>query len=83
MVLMKKKKLLVSIYNYVKGMYMIFNGININGRQIWEITDNRHFWKTILPIVLDKGVNTTKISLVDEEKTVTQDKKVADFEPVF
>ena len=34
MVLMKKKKLLVSIYNYMKGMHMIFNGININGRQI-------------------------------------------------
>ena len=29
-----KKKLLVSINNYMKGMHMIFNGVNINGRLI-------------------------------------------------
>ena len=55
----------------MKGMYMIFNGISINGRQI------RLFWKRVQSLVSDKGVNTTKISLVDEGKTVTQDKKVA------
>ena len=36
MVLMKKK-LLVSISNYMKGMHVIFNGFNVSGRQIQEI----------------------------------------------
>ena len=36
MVLMKKK-LLVSINNYMKGMHVIMNGISVSGRQIWEI----------------------------------------------
>ena len=33
--------------------------------------------KTVQPLVSDKGVNATKISSVDEEKTVTHDKKAA------
>ena len=29
-----QNKFLVSINNYVQGMHMIFNGANVNGRQI-------------------------------------------------
>ena len=34
---MKKNKLLVSTNNYMQGMHMMFNDINVYGREIWEI----------------------------------------------
>ena len=34
---MKKNKLLVSINNYMQGLHVIFNDINIYGKEIREI----------------------------------------------
>ena len=34
---MKKNKLLVSINNFIEGMHVIFNDINVNGKAIWAI----------------------------------------------
>ena len=58
------------LYKREKQKY--FNHLDLN-----KITDNKHFWKTVKPLLSDKGVNTTKISLVDGGKTVTEDKEVA------
>ena len=41
-----------------------------------KITNNKLFWKTVKPLLSDKGVNTTKVSLVDGGKTVTENKEV-------
>ena len=62
--------------NFCRRLYKtekkkFFNNLDLN-----KITDNKLFWKTVKP-VSDKGVNTTKISLVDGGKTVTEDKEVA------
>ena len=41
-----------------------------------KITNNKLFWKIVKPLLSDKGVNTTKVSLVDGGKTVTENKEV-------
>ena len=49
-----------------------FNNLDLN-----QITDNKLFWKTVKPLLSDKGVNTTKKNSLDGEKTVTEDKEAA------
>ena len=34
---LNENKLLISINNYIQGMLIIFNGINVSGRQISKI----------------------------------------------
>ena len=34
---MKENKLLASINNYIQGMHMVFNNIDISGKEIWEV----------------------------------------------
>ena len=43
---------------------------------LYKTTDNRLFWKTVKPLLPDKGFNSTKMFLVAEGKTVTEDKEV-------
>ena len=42
-----------------------------------NVTDNRKFWKTVKPVLSNKFVNNEKITLVDNEKIITNDKEVA------
>ena len=35
------------------------------------------FWKTIKPLLLDKGINTARISWINDNKMITEDTKVA------
>ena len=63
--------------NFCSGLYKrekkkYFNNLDSN-----KITDNKLFWITVKPLLSGKGVNTTKIYLVDGGKTVTEDKEVA------
>ena len=57
---------------YKRERKKYFNNLDSN-----KITDNRLVWKTVKPLLKDKGSNTTNIYLVDEGKTVTEDKEVA------
>ena len=34
---MKENKLLASINNYIQVMHMVFNDIDISGKEIWEV----------------------------------------------
>ena len=44
---------------------------------IKNVTDNRLFWKTIKPLLSDKGGNRSKITLIDKEKVVSEDQEVS------
>ena len=45
---------------------------------ITNITDNRKFWKTMKPFFSDKGVNTCKITLIEDNKIISDDDRVAE-----
>ena len=40
---------------------------------------NKKFWKTVKPMLSNKFVSSEKITLVDNEKIITNDKEVNDF----
>ena len=42
-----------------------------------KITDNKKFWKTVKPPLLNKGPNSQKISLKEGDKLVTDDIEIA------
>ena len=42
-----------------------------------NVIDNRKFWKTVKPMLSNKFVNNEKITLVDNEKIITNDKEIA------
>ena len=41
------------------------------------ITDSKKFWKTIRPYFSDKGYNQTKITIVEKDAIITDEKKIA------
>ena len=43
-----------------------------------NITDNRKFWETMKPFFSDKGVNTGKITLNEDNKIISDDDRVAE-----
>ena len=40
-----------------------------------DITDNRKFWKTSRPYFKDKGYKETKITIVEKDFIITDEKK--------
>ena len=56
---------------YKRERKKYFNNLDLN-----KTTDNRLFWKTVKPLLPDKGFNSTKMFLVAEGKTLTEDKEV-------
>ena len=42
-----------------------------------SVTDNKIFWKTMKPLYSDKGSHKPKITLIDEEKIITEDQEVS------
>ena len=42
-----------------------------------DITDNKKFWETIRPYFRDKGYNQTKITIVEKDSIITDEKKIA------
>ena len=46
-----------------------FNNLDLN-----KITHNKVFWKTLKPLLSDKGINTTRIFLINDNKMIAKDK---------
>ena len=44
--------------------------------KIKDLTDNQKFWKTIRPYFSDKGYNQTKITIVEKDSIITDEKKL-------
>ena len=66
----KTKKFLQSFIQKGKIYYTKLN--------ITNITDNRKFWKTMKTFFSDKGVNTGKITLIGDNKIISDDDRVAE-----
>ena len=43
-----------------------------------DVADNKLFWKNVKPYFSDKGSNSTKITLVQKDKIITDEKQIAD-----
>ena len=56
---------------YKRERKKYFSNLDLN-----KTTDNRLFWKTVKPLLPDKGFNSTKMFLVAEGKTVMKIKKL-------
>ena len=44
-----------------------------------HIIDNRKFWKTVKPMLSNKFINSEKITLIDNEKIITNGKEIKSF----
>ena len=45
---------------------------------ISDITDNKKFWKTVKPVLSDKGLSNSKITLIENDTIISNDKEVAE-----
>ena len=66
----KQRNLCVSLLRKTKRSYYS----NLNEK---KVIDNRTFWKTVKPMFLSKFINSKKITLVGNEKIITNDKEIA------
>ena len=66
----KQRNLCVSLLRKTKRSYYS----NINEK---NIIDNRNVWKTVKSMLSNKFVTSEKIALVDNDKIITNDKKIA------
>ena len=58
---------------YKKKRRKFYNNLNIK-----DITDNKKFWKTLKPLVSDKGTcGSSKINLVVDNENLSNDKEIA------
>ena len=60
----------LSILRKIKKKY--FNSLNIK-----QVSDNKHFWKSVKPFFNDKRSNSLKITLVDENNIITDQEEIA------
>ena len=44
--------------------------------KIQDVTDNKKFWKIIRPYFSDEGYNQTKITIVEKDSVITDEKKL-------
>ena len=58
---------------YKKERKMYYSNLDLK-----NYTDNKEFWKTMKPFLTDKGVNSQKISLIENEKILSTDVDVAE-----
>ena len=66
----KQRNFCVSLLRKTKRNY--FKNVKMQ-----DITDNEKFWKTIRPYFSDKGYKQTKISIVEKDSIITDEKKIA------
>ena len=58
---------------YKKERKKYFKNLNLK-----DITDNKKFWKTIKPLLSNKGSQRNKITIVKEGKVISEDKNVSE-----
>ena len=67
----KQRNFCNRLYKREKRKY--FNNLNLN-----DITDNKKFWNTVRPFLSNKGNVHKKITLIEGENIISQDKEVAE-----
>ena len=58
---------------YKKGRKKYYTRLDIR-----KVTDNKKFWKTMKPFLTDKGINSDKITLIENDKVLDEDGEVAE-----
>ena len=66
-----KKQTIFCIKLHKKERKKYHNSLKLN-----KVTDNKAFWKTIKPFLSDKRTNINKITLVDNDNTISDDKQL-------
>ena len=66
----KQRNYCVSLLRKTKRSYYE----NLNER---NVTDTKNFWKTVKPYLSNKNISNSKITLVENDTILTEDKKVA------
>ena len=65
-----KKKFCSKLYK--KERKFFYSNLELN-----EITDNKLFWKAIKPLLSEKCIQSSKISLVSNNKVISEDLELA------
>ena len=58
---------------YKKERWKYYNNLELN-----DIADNKKFWKTVKPFLSNKSIQTSQITLVDEDNIISEDSEVAE-----
>ena len=58
---------------YKKERKKYYNNLDLN-----DIADNKKFWKTVKPFLSNKSIQTSQITLVDEDNIISEDSEVAE-----
>ena len=53
---------------YKKERKKYYNNLDLN-----DIADNKKFWKTVKPFLSNKSIQTSQITLVDEDNIISED----------
>ena len=64
--------------NYCSRLYKKERKMYYSNLDLKNYKDNKKFWKTMKPFLTDKGVNSQKISLIENEKILSTDVDVAE-----
>ena len=66
----KQRNFCLNLLRKTKKQY--FAKLNVK-----DVADNKLFWKNVKPYFSDKGSNSAKITLVEKDKIITDEKQVA------
>ena len=66
----KQRNYVVNLLRNVKKEF--YGNLNTN-----VLTENRTFWKTVKPFLSEKSKKASKITLIENEKIVSEDKEIA------
>ena len=64
--------------NYTNRLYKREKKKYAANLDLKKLTDNKKFWDIILPLISSKGKGTKKITLVDNDEIISDDKQIAD-----
>ena len=63
--------------NYCNRLYKREKKQFYTNLDIKDVTDNKKFWKTVKPLLGDKGGLKEKILVVEKEQMITKDEELA------
>ena len=67
----RQRNLCVRLFRREKRNF--YKNLNIS-----DITDNKKFWKTVKPVISDKGQSNSRITLIENDTIISNDKEVAE-----
>ena len=64
--------------NYCTGLFRKEKKLFYNNLDVKTVTDNRKFWKTITPLFSEKHFSNNKITLIEDEEIISNDREIAE-----